>query len=113
MLLGLRILRYLGAKRIVLVGVDFKMQAGSSGYSFGQNRTEEAAKSNNEHFVVVNKWLTTMVENGAFKEAGLEVYNCYQCSGLRAFEYVPFEEAVKAARGIIETTPDLAGWYEK
>jgi len=111
LLLGLRILYYLGARRIFLVGVDFTMSP-ENGYSFGQNRDSGAATSNNYLFSVVNDWLCRMAENCTFEKFGLEVYNCNEHSSLKAFEYVPFEEALINARGIVEKSPNLALWYE-
>ncbi len=112
MLLGLRLLYYLGARRIYMVGVDFRM-ADDWGYSFAQGRTEGACKSNNGQFKIVNDWLCTMQNQGVFKKFGLAIYNCYERSGLRAFPYVPFDQAVDDVVGIIERTPDLRNWYEK
>lgn len=112
MLLGLRMLRYLGAKRIYLVGVDFRM-APDYGYSFPQGRTEGASYSNNRQFAVVNQWLCEMERRGVFHRFGVAVYNTFERSGLRAFPYVPIGEAVEEAVGIIEREPDLQGWYEK
>ena len=112
MLLALRLLRFLGARRVYLVGVDFTMSP-TWGYSFGQGRDEAASTSNNAQFIVVNRWLCEMAEGGTFARFGLEVYNTYELSGLRAFPYVPFEDAVAEARGSIEDVPDLQGWYEK
>ena len=112
MLLGLRLMRYLGCKRLFLVGVDFKMTP-EAGYSFEQGRTPEACASNNRQFAVVMEWIQQMQDTSTFTRFGMEVYNCNQYSGLRAFPYVPFEEAVVAAQGICESCPDLAGWYEK
>jgi len=112
MLLGLRLLRYLGAGRIYLVGVDFRMSP-TSGYSFPQGRTGGASVSNNRQFRVVNRWLCEMSSNGTFDRAGVKIYNCYRRSGLKAFSFVPFERAVKESRGLVEITPNLEGWYEK
>jgi hypothetical protein len=112
LLLGLRLLYYLGSRRIYLVGVDFRMSP-DRGYSFAQGRDQGACNSNNRQFSVVNDWICRLCDSGALERFGLEVYNCYQNSGLRAFPYVPFEEAVKDARGIVEDEPDLVGWYEK
>lgn len=111
MLLGLRLLRYLGARRVFLLGVDFRMDCGY-GYSFPQGRDDDAVKSNNEHFTIVNDWLCKIEQQGVFRRFGLDVYNCYERSGLRAFPFIPFEEAVQAAQGVVETEPDLARWYE-
>jgi hypothetical protein len=112
MLLAMRLLKFLGARRIYLVGVDFTMSP-SWGYSFGQSRDQAASASNNAQFIVVNQWLCKMQEIGVFDRFGLEIYNTFQHSGLRAFPYVPFEAAVTEAQGVIETTPDLRDWYQK
>lgn len=112
MLLALRILYYLGARIIYLVGVDFRMSH-DQGYSFGASKTTPAADSNNEQYKVVNGYLCEMVKNNTFQQFGLSVYNTYQLSGLRAFPYVPFEDAVKQAVGIVEAVPNLLAYYDK
>jgi len=119
MLLGLRLLRYLGAARIYLVGVDFNMSP-EHGYSFNQARNVGASASNNRQFGVVNDWLCKMQRGGTFKRFGLELFNCCERSGLRAFPHVPFNEALADAKGIIGVRekaeggePDCEGWYEK
>lgn len=112
MLLGLRLLYYLGARTIYLVGVDFRM-APDHGYSFAQGRTAGATQSNNSQFAVVNQWLCEMQERGVFDRFGVALYNTCERSGLRAFPYVPIDRAVEEAVGIIEEEPDLEGWYEK
>lgn len=111
LLLGLRLLYYLGARRIFLVGVDFNMSP-EKGYSFSQGRTGDAAVSNNRQYAIVNSWMCRMVENETFKKFGLEIYNCNEFSSLRAFNYVPFEEALINAKGVVTEKPDLVGWYE-
>lgn len=112
MLLALRLLYYLGARTIYLVGVDFRMADGY-GYSFNQHRAADAVSSNNGQFTVVNEWLVKMQNDGVFDKFGVKIYNCFERSGLRAFPYVPFELAIDRACGIIERTPDLANWYDK
>jgi len=111
MLLAIRLIRYLGAKALFLVGVDFYMTP-EYGYSFEQGRTEEASVSNNEQFCIVNKWLCKLEEE-VFTRFGLQIYNCNERSGLRAFPYVDFDSALKQCQGVVETTPDLSHWYEK
>lgn len=110
--LGLRLLRYLGARGIILVGVDFRMSP-TSGYSFAQARDEGACQSNNDQFRVANSWLCRMAEAGVFDRFGLRILNTYQRSGLRAFPFIPFDRALEMAVGFVEETPDLEGWYEK
>lgn len=113
MLLAIRILYYLGARTIFLVGVDFRMTPGRTGYSFNQERTLDTAASNNTQFQIVNEWLTKMQSDGVFRRFGLSVYNTFERSGLRAFPYVPFETAINNAAGIVEKIPDLSCWYNK
>lgn len=112
MLLGIRLLYHLGARTIYLIGVDFKMTE-DSGYSFGQDRTPDAARNNNNQYAIINRGLCNMVENGVFAKYGLQVYNCYRDSGLRAFAYVPFEKAVEDTLTDFPRSIDLSGWYEK
>ena len=111
MLLGLRLLRYLGANKVYLVGIDFRMGSGY-GYSFEQERNGGACKSNNTQFSVVNQWLVKMQQSGIFQKFGMKIFNCFQYSGLRAFPYVPFEYAIQDAMGTVVDKPDLAGWYD-
>jgi hypothetical protein len=112
MLLGLRLLKHLGASEVFLIGADFWMRP-DYGYAFNQARTENASVSNNAQFRIVNKWLCEMQEKGVFERFGLTTYNCCRNSGLRAFPYVDFRTAVERCQGLVESTPDLSGWYEK
>lgn len=115
MLLGLRLLQYLGARRIFLLGVDFHMAeqaAPKDNYSFGELRDDGAIRSNNAQYAVTNNWLCQL--RPVFEHFGFFAYNCNPASHLRAFEYVPFDAALKACRGDVEVEPyDLEGWYKK
>jgi len=116
MLLGLRILYYLGSRRIYLVGVDFKMdpKAGlHDNYSFGEKRDEGAVRSNNSQFSVINSILCEMTERKIWDRFGVEIYNVNPHSGLEAFSHVPFDVAVMDAVKHIPKVIDLEGWYEK
>ena len=112
MLIGLRLLAYLGAGRVYLLGVDFRM-APDYGYAFNQARDEGASDSNNSQFQIVNTWLCKMQETGVFERRGIQIFNCYDRSGLRAFPYVDVDVAVKDVVGEVEEVPDLSYWYEK
>jgi len=111
MLLALRLLAYLGAKRIFLVGVDFRMTK-QEAYSFEQERSDGEVAHNNRLFSVVNDWLCRMESDGVFRKFGVEIYNCYQRSGLRAFPYVPYPVALRECWNDIEHTIDLSRWYD-
>jgi len=112
MLLGLRLLYYLGARTIFLVGVDFLMKPGAV-YSFNQSKEDGGCESNNRQFAVTNDWLCRMEKGGVFERFNLEIYNTYERSGLRAFPFCSFTDAVDYAGREVEQQPDLAGWYDK
>lgn len=111
MLLAFRLMRWLGCRRLYLLGVDFRMTP-SAGYSFAQGRDQGACDSNNAQFVVVNDWLVRMQAAGTFDRFGMPVYNCYAESGLRAFPHVPFADALEDVCRGVEQVPDLIGWYD-
>ena len=116
MLLALRLLYYMGSRRIFLLGVDFSMPPGQC-YAFDQIKPgakSDATDCNAHQYQVVNYGLTSMVNAGVFQRAGLEIYNCNRESGLRAFPYVPYEAAVAdALKGFPKEPFSLSGWYEK
>lgn len=115
MLIAIRLLYYLGARKIFLVGADFNMIPGEE-YSFPQGKeTEGAADSNNYQYSVVNRWLTELQDNGTFSRFGLNIYNCNNscASGLTAFPFVDFSDAIRISQGRVESNPDLRHWYEK
>jgi hypothetical protein len=117
MLLGLRLLTYLGSRCVFLVGVDFFMDPSAGlqeNYAFGENRDHDAIGSNNNQFSVVNRWLIEMQKNGVFERFGIEIYNCNPNSGLRAFGHLPYNEAVEVAlEGFPDSPFDLNDWYRK
>lgn len=117
MLIGLRLLYYLGARTIYLVGVDFGMdstKALTDNYAFGEERDEDACSSNNAQYSVINQLLCRMATAGVFQRFGLDIYNTNPYSALRAFAHVPFDEAVKDAKKHLPEEPfDLRRWYWK
>lgn len=112
MLLGIRIMRYLGCSGLFLIGIDFFMEKGYE-YSFPQDKHEKACISNNNQFAVVNEWLCEMQKKGIFQRFGMPIFNCFEKSGLRAFPYVPFEKALECCIGEVEQEPDLVDYYLK
>lgn len=116
LLLGIRLLYYLGARRIFLVGVDFGMDPTKGlleNYAFGEQRDKSAIKSNNEQYTVVNDWLCKMQQGGTFDRFGLEIYNCNPNSRLRAFAHVPYDLAVNDSLRDYPSKVDLENWYRK
>lgn len=116
MLSAMRILRYLGASRVFLIGVDFFMDPAAGkkdNYAFAEDRDCDAITKNNDQFRVVNGWLCRLQEAGVFKRFGIEFFNCNPVSALRAFPHVPFDLAIADVIGKVEKTPNLDGWYFK
>jgi hypothetical protein len=113
MLAAMRILFLLGIRRIFLLGVDFKMSADSR-YHFEQNRSRSSIKGNNTTYRFLEQRFRLL--RPIFERHGLQVFNCNCESGLKAFDYLPFEEACRVAR---ESLPEnlaeepTEGLYER
>lgn len=112
MLLGFRLMHYLGVRRVFLLGVDFGMsgterQAGN--YAFAQ---AGSPRGNNSAYKVLSAWLGELAP--IFAADGMEVFNCNPESRLTVFPHVPFEEALENCRYPVPPEPfDLEGWYEE
>jgi hypothetical protein len=91
MLAAIRILFILGIRRIYLLGVDFEMNE-STKYHFEQNRTKNSINGSNSTYQLLNKWFKQL--RPLFEKQNLLVYNCNPNSKLRAFNYIPYEEAI-------------------
>lgn len=111
--LGLRLLHYLGCRRIYLLGADFAMtDAPGGGYAFNEARDAGAAKCNNDHYRRANGMLLELAP--MLKAGGFEVLNCNKQSSLEAFPFCPFDKALADCRGNVPAEPfDLNGWYAK
>lgn len=113
MLLGLRVLQYLGARKIFLLGCDFRMPVTGPIYSFAEKKNEGGVSNCNDVYKVLNKWLHAL--RPVFERFGFYTYNTNQHSRLTAFEYVPFEHAVDLCKGenFPEVPLDTDMWYDK
>lgn len=112
--LGLRLLHYLGVRRVYLLGADFKMDA-THHYAFGQDRHPGAEASNNNSYRVASILLAQL--RPVFDAAKFEVFQTNKKSGLKVFDYVPLETAIDDCRGVVPKEPwpqdAYSGWYEK
>jgi len=115
MLQGIRVLYYLGARTIFLLGCDFYMKPSADlkeNYAFAEDRDSGAIKSNNRQYRVAAGWLGKL--RPVFEQFGLYVYNTNPNSHLRAFDHVPFDQALETCRGLVPLEPfDLGGHYAK
>ena len=106
MLLGLRLMCYLGCPKIYLLGVDFHMDAKAQ-YSFGQEKHPR-----NRRYLHENILLQEI--RPALDESGIEVYNCNPKSNCDVFDFVSFEDALMDCKGPVPDEPfDLSEWYDK
>lgn len=111
LLVAIRLLTILGFRRINLLGVDFKMEAGRSNYAFEQERTASAIAGNNQSYNIQKQRLAALKPH--LDKAGIEVFNCNPESELKVFPYRSFEEAIDVATQDCRTEIVTAGRYEK
>jgi len=111
MYVALRLLFYLGVRRVFLLGCDFRMQTGWDNYAFEQDRSAGSIRGNNTSYRILNDRLRRLKPH--FEREGFEVANCTPDSGLTVFPHVPFEEALAAARTGMPETILTAGMYDR
>jgi len=106
MLLGVRLLHYLGCPRIYLLGVDLWM-TNDQPYAFEQKKDARNGRYKDE-----NQMLRDI--RPVCEASGMKIYNCNPESKCDAFEFVSFEDALEDCRGAVPQEPfDTAQWYEK
>jgi hypothetical protein len=91
MLAALRILYLLGFRHVYLLGVDFHMSE-TSRYHFEEQRTASSIKCNTDTYSKLETWFAEL--QPLFLKAGYVVKNCNPESGLTAFPFMPYEEAL-------------------
>jgi hypothetical protein len=106
MLLGVRLMHYLGCPTVYMLGVDFEMTEKEQ-YAFGQT-----CHARNGRYSKQNAMLRELLPT--FQKVGFKVFNCNPESKCDVFPFATFEEALGACRGAVPKEPfDLARWYEK
>lgn len=94
MLVAIRLLYYLGIRKVFLLGCDFNMNSNTK-YHFEQDRTDSSIKGNNESFSKMTEWFKIL--RPKFESLGYEVYNCNENSALTTFPFIDFSEAYSLA----------------
>jgi len=105
MLIGIRLMCYLGCNRIFAIGVDF-WRGEDEQYAFAQTASRVNGRYNKE-----NKMLSNIRPH--LEENGIKVYNCNPESKCDAFEFATFENAFNICKNNISEPFDLSGWYDK
>ena len=92
MLAAIRILFILGFRRVFLLGVDFKMDAKTT-YHFEQSRHSGSINGNTKTYGLLNERFDEL--RPLFEQEDFYVFNCNPESGLKSFDHVSYEDAVK------------------
>ncbi len=106
MLIGIRLLHWLGVRKIYMIGVDHQGRDGKC-YGFPNEKGERVARYDLER-----QMLEALVE--PMKRHGVELINCSATSRCNLYCYVPFDDAVDDCKGDVPNEPfDCYGWYLK
>lgn len=89
---AIRILFYLGVRKIYLLGCDLKMDTQYT-YHFDQKREAGSVKGNNSTYEKLKNWFALLKPK--FESEGLKIYNCNFDSELKVFEFKKLEDAVR------------------
>ena len=95
MLAAVRLCFILGIRNLYLVGADFKMEYGKQNYHFDQDRTKGSVNNNNKTYGALNARFSAL--KPIFEQYEYNIYNCTEGSGLKVFDYIPFNEAIDRA----------------
>lgn len=107
-LVALRMLYWLGYRRVVLVGADFHYRPEAT-YSFTNPKSPNACGTNNNTMRILDGWMAEL--RPYFEAAGFGIYNATPGSRLLAFDAVDFAAEVEAAALMQPTASDVAGMY--
>ena len=110
MLVAIRILYELGFSKVFLLGCDFTMDAGKENYAFKQDRAGGAIRNNNNTYRMLNERFDAL--QPVLLNAGMDVFNCFEGSGLKSFPFCSYEEALKAAV-VVPESDRTHGLYDR
>jgi hypothetical protein len=110
LLVALRMLFYLGVRRVYLLGCDFRMEVGNRNYAFSQDRSMESVESNNRTYRALDRRLKDL--RPRFEKAGFRVFNCTASSGLTAFPFRSYDAAIAEATRSFPRSLDTEGMYD-
>jgi len=92
MLITIKLLYYLGIRKIFLLGCDFYMDKNTK-YHFKQDRSKQAINNNNKTYKKMIERFEQLYP--IFNNAGLQIYNCNDKSQLKVFPFINIEDAIK------------------
>jgi Glycosyl transferase family 2 len=110
MLVSLRMLFYLGVRRVYLLGCDFRMEVSKRNYAFPQHQSTESIEGNNRTYRALDQRLNDL--RPRFEKEQFHVFNCTANSGLTAFPFLPYDAAIADATKTFPTSLDASGMYD-
>ncbi|MCI0534287.1 MAG: hypothetical protein L0Z50_03560 [Verrucomicrobiales bacterium] len=111
MLVALRMLFYLGIRRLFLIGCDFRMAYEAQNYAFDQSRSRSSVNGNKSSYAALNVRLAQLKSH--FDRENFAVYNCTPNSGLQVFPSRSYDEAIEEALGAFPRTMNTSGMYDR
>lgn len=113
MLPAIRMLFTLGIRRVYLLGADFTMSREQK-YHFEQDRHRGSIRGNNDTYQKLDKWFKEL--RPLFEAQDFRVFNCNPNSGLKAFDFIDYKDALGEAfshmDGVDITHERTRGLYE-
>jgi hypothetical protein len=111
LLATLRLMFFVGIRRVFLLGVDFKMDEQNT-YHFDQGRTKASVEGNNATYLKLIERFAEL--KPVFDKFGFEVYNCNPESNLKVFPFMDYEEAIKKSSFDFDlATERTEGMYDR
>lgn len=101
MLFSMKVLVVLGIRTIFLFGADFHMDT-KKPYGFDEKKDEGASSSNNAAYEILNMFFSAL--RPQLESIGCRVFNTNPNSGLRSFDFIPFDKAIEIATSEIGDT---------
>jgi len=111
MFVALRLLHYLGIRRVFLLGCDFRMSYGGENYAFEQSRSRRSVRMNNYIYRTLNERFKMLLPH--FEKGGFDVRNCTPNSSLTVFPHVELEDAVRLATKNMPNRIQTNGMYDQ
>ena len=108
---AIKMMYYLGFRKVYLLGADFKMEHGKPMHAFSQHITPENIAGHNASYAIINKRLTALAP--VFAAADFQIFNCYKESMLTAFPYLSYEEAFQRASEGFSGPLNVEGWSDQ
>lgn len=113
MLVAVRLLYYLGIRRLFLLGCDFRMNEQTK-YHFEQDRSSGSIKGNSNTYTLLIERFRQL--KPILANAGYQIFNCNEKSALQVFPFISYEEAISLAASEMPkdiTNERSAGLYER